>query len=113
MTKKRSFIKALSLLLIIAVVFSFPVIPVTAANNTTEIKLVVNGETITPEVPPQIINNRTMVPIRFIAEALGNTVEWDKDKRIVLVDSSSNKIDESVDPTIRLFVAGKEIPAEI
>jgi len=113
MTKKRSFIKALSLLLIIAVVFSFPVIPVTAANNTTEIKLVVNGETITPEVPPQIINNRTMVPIRFIAEALGNTVEWDKDKRIVLVDSSSNKIDESVDPTIRLFVAGKEITPDV
>ena len=28
-------------------------------------------------VPPQIINNRTMVPLRFVAEALGAEVQWD------------------------------------
>jgi N-acetylmuramoyl-L-alanine amidase len=28
-------------------------------------------------VPPQIINNRTMVPLRFVAEALGAEVAWD------------------------------------
>ncbi len=28
-------------------------------------------------VPPMIINNRTMVPLRFVAEALGAEVQWD------------------------------------
>lgn len=37
----------------------------------------VNGESVAMEVPAQLIANRTMVPLRFIAEALGCTVEWD------------------------------------
>ncbi len=28
-------------------------------------------------IPPMIINNRTMVPLRFVAEALGAEVQWD------------------------------------
>ncbi|NOZ92161.1 MAG: copper amine oxidase N-terminal domain-containing protein [Dictyoglomi bacterium] len=28
-------------------------------------------------IPPQIVNNRTMVPLRFVAEALGAEVQWD------------------------------------
>lgn len=50
----------------------------------TQIKLVVsqkiarrNGETIPLDVPAQIINKRTMVPVRFIAEALSYEVNWD------------------------------------
>ena len=105
---KRAFI----MLLAISLIFTFPTVSF-AADNTSEIKLVVNGKTMTPEIPAQIINNRTMVPIRFIAEALGNTVDWDAKKRIVLVDSSSIKADETVDTTIRLFVAGKEITPDV
>lgn len=37
----------------------------------------VNGEPVLMEVPAQIVDDRTMVPLRFIAEALGATVEWD------------------------------------
>lgn len=36
----------------------------------------VNGKAVTLDVPPQIVESRTMVPLRFIAEALGGTVEW-------------------------------------
>lgn len=37
----------------------------------------VNGEATTLDVPAQIINNRTMVPARFVSEALGANVYWD------------------------------------
>lgn len=36
----------------------------------------VNGEARTLDVPAQIINNRTMVPARFISEAMGCEVTW-------------------------------------
>ncbi|MFZ5823557.1 MAG: N-acetylmuramoyl-L-alanine amidase [Bacillota bacterium] len=38
---------------------------------------VVNGKAASLEVPPLIFENRTMVPLRFIAEALGGSVHWD------------------------------------
>lgn len=41
----------------------------------------VNGIPAAMEVPAQLIENRTMVPLRFIAEALGCTVEWDEATR--------------------------------
>lgn len=42
---------------------------------------VVNGKTVLMDVPAQLVNDRTMVPLRFIAEALGGTVEWDGNTR--------------------------------
>jgi len=48
-----------------------------AANS---IKLFVNGEEIRSDVPPQLIHGRTMVPIRWVAEALGADVEWEETK---------------------------------
>ena len=42
-----------------------------------ETEALVDGETRTLDVPAQIIQNRTMVPARFISEALGCTVAWD------------------------------------
>ena len=35
-----------------------------------------DGKEISFDVPPQIINGRTMVPIRAVFEALGATLEW-------------------------------------
>jgi len=37
----------------------------------------INGETVILDQPPVIKNNRTFVPIRFIAETLGCSVLWD------------------------------------
>lgn len=57
------------------------------------IKLVVNGQEIKPDVAPQIINNRTMVPVRWIAEALGAHVEWDPENQMVLIITDTNITD--------------------
>ena len=44
-----------------------------------------NDEPVTLDVPGQIINDRTMVPARAIAEAYGVGVEWDAATRTVVL----------------------------
>lgn len=46
----------------------------------------VNGETAEIDVPAEIMNNRTMVPLRFIAEQLELTVEWDQELQTINID---------------------------
>ncbi|HYF91579.1 MAG TPA: N-acetylmuramoyl-L-alanine amidase family protein [Symbiobacteriaceae bacterium] len=43
----------------------------------------INGKAEELPVAPQIVDDRTMVPLRFIAEALGGTVEWNDSTRTV------------------------------
>jgi hypothetical protein len=45
-----------------------------------------NGKTIETHVPPRIINGRTMVPIRFVSQSMGGTVNWDSRTRTVAID---------------------------
>jgi len=40
----------------------------------------VNGETTMMDVPPRVINGRTHVPLRFVAEALGERVNYEGDR---------------------------------
>ncbi len=54
------------------------------------IKIVLDGREIYSDTPPQIINNRTFVPIRVISEALGLQVEWDGEARAVVLTSPEN-----------------------
>lgn len=42
------------------------------------IKIIINGQEIKPDVPPQIINGRTMVPVKWIAESLGADVQLEQ-----------------------------------
>jgi len=42
-------------------------------------------EHITLDVPPQIVNNRTLVPLRAIAEASGASVAWCEDTKTVII----------------------------
>lgn len=47
----------------------------------------VNGQPVQMDVPPRIINNRTLVPLRFLSENLDAQVEWDGVNRMVYVES--------------------------
>lgn len=48
----------------------------------------VNGEVVTLDVPVRLIAGRTMLPLRFFAEGLGLTVEWDPESRTAFVWTS-------------------------
>ena len=45
----------------------------------------VNDKPVQIDVEPQIYNERTLVPVRFISEALGCNVEWDDEKRKITI----------------------------
>jgi hypothetical protein len=48
----------------------------------------VNGQSVPLDVPAQVINGSTMVPLRFVAETLGANVAFDSDSNTVRIDSS-------------------------
>lgn len=48
----------------------------------------VNGELKVLDVPAQLINDKTLIPLRFISEELGFTVNWDDDGYTVEVYSA-------------------------
>lgn len=57
----------------------------------------VNDEEKTNDVAPQIVGNRTMLPIRVFAESFGADVEWDDENRCVLIHSGTSSEPESPD----------------
>ena len=67
----------------VAVIALLAAISVTEAFAGKPVKLLVNGQEIKSDVPAQIINDRTMVPVRWIAETLGADVQWDGQQNIV------------------------------
>jgi hypothetical protein len=47
------------------------------AYASEQIKILINGQELYSDVPAQIIDGRTMVPLRAIAEGTGMAVDWD------------------------------------
>jgi len=79
--------KFISIILILAL--SIIVIPTYAA---TEIKVCVNGEYVSFDVPPQIINDRTMVPIRAIIEKFGGSARWIEQEKKAVLELGDDKL---------------------
>ncbi len=69
----------------------------------------VNGEDKSVDVPPTIINNRTMVPLRFIGEALGADFDWDAKTRTVTVILGEKELKLVIDK----LAPGLDVPATI
>lgn len=53
-----------------------------------EIVIEVNGEKIISDSSPMILEDRTLVPIRAVAEKLGYTVEWDSETEVITINSA-------------------------
>lgn len=68
---------------------------VTVTKGNTTIQLTVdeylariNGEAVTISMSPRIINNRTMVPLRFIGETFDCQVGWDGETKTVTITTN-------------------------
>jgi N-acetylmuramoyl-L-alanine amidase len=75
--------------------------------NVVSLKL--NGELLQPDVPPIIMDDRTLVPVRAIFEKMGAEVNWDGANRKVQIATDYTTIelrenDKLVDPLSRLQV---------
>lgn len=60
------------------------------------------GQTKTNDVAPKIVNNRTMLPARFVAESLGAYVSWNGEKELVTVVGKNLKTNEDI--TILIYI---------
>lgn len=70
---------------------------VTATKNDTtltyrigEVAATLNDKTLSLNVPGQIIKGNTMIPLRFVSEALGSTVKWDALTRTIRIASKED-----------------------
>ncbi len=93
--------KKRSLVMVGVLIFICLFVAVAFANN--QVKIVVNGQEIDSDVAPQIIKDRTMVPVRWVAEALGADVRWEPQSRTVYIDkphyiSSNSEADSKLYP---------------
>jgi len=67
------------------------------------ISVIVNGRTITMDVPPVIREGRTLAPLRAIFEALGASVEWDATTSTITSRRNDRTIILQIDhPTARV-----------
>ncbi len=84
-TLKRTLIPILSAALLLTST------PISAVDST--ISVTVDGAAVDfPDQKPIIQNDRTLVPIRFIAESLGYDVEWDSIENAAVIDDGRVKL---------------------
>lgn len=60
--------------------------------EVSQIKVVINGKELSFDQPPIMENDRVMVPIRTIFEALGYTVDWYGDTQTAIAHKENNTI---------------------
>ncbi len=65
-------------------------------NKTTGIK---NGKTFAMDVPPMIVNDRTMLPVRALATALDLNITWDDPSRTVSISTKAETTKPPTTPT--------------
>ena len=72
------------------------------------------GQIKTNDVAPKIVNDRTMLPARFVAENLGADVSWDDEKELVTIKGKNLKTSEDITILIYIgsdsaYVNGREV----
>ena len=80
------------------------------------VSLYVDADLIQTDTPPQIVDGRTLVPVRAIFEAIGATVEWDSETRTATGVKGDTEVIIQIDSTTA-YVNGEEktldVPAQI
>lgn len=75
----------------------------------------VNGQTVTLDTPSVAVNGRTLVPLRFVSQALGETVKWDGVNQYIWIGSTEvPKLEDvakpvSIEPYLDLFKKGEYV----
>ena len=82
--------------------------------NSTE--AFVDGQQVFMDAAPTVINNRTLIPVRFVSESLGYNVEWNANNNSVYIYSPSfaSEISDisytTVSDSITFNINGNKIP---
>lgn len=83
-----------------------------AANAATNVKIVLDGKTLTSDQEPRFENNFTLVPIRVISEALGGEVGYNSAAKKVTITTSDHMIELAQDSK-SATVDGKTVSMDV
>lgn len=79
-------------------------------------KVVVNGKKVNFDRPAVIVNDRTLVPIRKIAEALNAEVNWNPEENRVWIDTADTKVNMQIGNTtywVNSEEKAMDVPAQL
>lgn len=93
--KMKRYNKVLILVLVVGIFFSGAAVG-TSVNGLFEgfsiINVIVNGKKVEGDVPAINFKGRTMVPVRFVSEELGATVEWEGETASAIITKKPDEI---------------------
>ncbi len=78
-------------------------------------KAYVNGQASKMDTEAKIINNKTMIPLRFVSAALDFKIEWDSKTRIANIitkDIVTTTTEQSTETTTKAITTRKEVTTE-
>ncbi len=101
---KRKF----ALVLAAAVAVSAASVNSFADDEYPEVALVIDGEAVESDQPAVIVDSRTMVPVRVIAEALGCEVNWDGETKTAVFEKGSLSVSLTIGDTVVNAAYGEE-----
>lgn len=84
-----------------------------AKGDKKAITILVNGKEVKTDSPAFIKDGRTMVPVRFISEALGLKVGWDQKTRTVTVDEGAKAMKLTIGSKKIVRADGKETAIDV
>ncbi|KUK40835.1 MAG: Copper amine oxidase-like domain-containing protein [Clostridia bacterium 62_21] len=87
-----------------------------AGIEMSEMPVFIKGKKVVFDVPPQVKNGRTLVPLRKFAESLGCTVDWDPVRKQVVVMQGAKKVVLGIGEKIATVNGRKvalDVPAQI
>jgi len=98
-------------------IFILLLLPVSVAfAETADITLKADGKVLETDVPPIIVNDRTLVPVRVVSESSGADVEWNSEKRLVTITTDKTEIKLEIDSseaTVNDKTVNLDAPAQI
>lgn len=105
MKKNIAIMIALCVMISIVAIFASPADDISNSGVVLQLdnkKAIVEGEQAVLDVPPMIIEGRTLLPLRFVAEkAAGATVKWDESTKTAVIIAGEK--------TITVTIGGKKI----
>lgn len=93
---------------LIGLTLSFSVLFAAQVFAGENIKLNIDNVPVEADISPQIIDGRTMVPVRAIFEALGADVKWDKDTKTITGNKGNTNVIMTIESNTAI-VNGKEV----
>jgi hypothetical protein len=83
-------VKKITFLIVTLFIFLFGIPAIGMADET--VNIVLNGNILKTDVSPQVVNGRTLVPVRVISEALGMNVDWNNGSQTVMINKDQTHI---------------------